>query len=889
MMASRPTVRVKVSPKFPAQVAAGEGITIDRSGGVYTFAATGTMAGPETATDRAIAVFDGSTGQLLDDSPATISGNGTLSINPTPASTNRGVVVTQSSPTSGSTQGEFRFSEINVTSAVKVLPGSPSTQLPFADNVSTGLKITMTEGANAGGFQIPLLVRLNHTVDTAIWGGGSGPSDHIVFAVQGQSSAADTSIAGGAGYYAISAALYFEGGAEHTNIVVMNPELSLDPAVVVEYSTALRLQKNNSGSGSISDAAITTYAFASGCGWKNFVNFSEDREAQSILATGNIFNAQQALTVANFANLSNMTVTSSILKFPRVNLTGGGVLTLNPNSVAIGSVPSPISGTVLQVVATDAASGAVEVDTFGSGASVVPIFRGARARGTAASRTAVQAGDALVSLAGTGYNGTTTPVTLAGVTAFAEENFTGAACGSKLTFFTTPAGSTTAATRGQFSASGVFTVTQNAAAAPAPLLNSLIQVAGADSTTANIEINTYGSGATVVPIFRGQRSRGTAASRATVQADDALAAFGGAGFDGTQYNTASGALSVFAAEMFSGSARGTYLTFAVTPTSSTTVTTAGAVEHNGGLTWPRSVTGGSKGTGTINATQIYEANARVATLAGGLGQFTATTSADLKAVISDETGSGGALVFATSPTLTTPTFSTSFTSPLHIGGTSASSTLTLESTSGSGTSDAVIFLTGSQVEAGRVNTSQQWVMGPNFAPTTGTKLLINANTVGPQSAASEAGTLVHLTNANASSTRVTIDSFGSAFGDHPSITYRASRGTQASPTATQNGDFLGSNFGKGRGSAGAYLSNAGAGFIFVATEAYTTTGGARIDLYATADGASSVAKVAQFDKPATATQTGLMLWDVDNNTLERVTVGAADSGGAGFKVLRIQN
>lgn len=43
------------------------------------------------------------------------------------------------------------------------------------------------------------------------------------------------------------------------------------------------------------------------------------------------------------------------------------------------------------------------------------------------------------------------------------------------------------------------------------------------------------------------------------------------------------------------------------------------------------------------------------------------------------------------------------------------------------------------------------------------------------------------------------------------------------------------------------------------------------------------------DFPTTAGQTGLLLWDVDNGTLERVTVGAADSGGAGFKVLRIPN
>lgn len=45
----------------------------------------------------------------------------------------------------------------------------------------------------------------------------------------------------------------------------------------------------------------------------------------------------------------------------------------------------------------------------------------------------------------------------------------------------------------------------------------------------------------------------------------------------------------------------------------------------------------------------------VALSANKLDFFAATTSAELKGVISDETGSGGALVFATSPTLTTPT------------------------------------------------------------------------------------------------------------------------------------------------------------------------------------------------------------------------------------------
>jgi hypothetical protein len=45
----------------------------------------------------------------------------------------------------------------------------------------------------------------------------------------------------------------------------------------------------------------------------------------------------------------------------------------------------------------------------------------------------------------------------------------------------------------------------------------------------------------------------------------------------------------------------------------------------------------------------------------------------------------------------------------------------------------------------------------------------------------------------------------------------------------------------------------------------------------------------QVDASATATHTRMLVWDVDNAALERVTVGAADSGGSGFKVLRIPN
>lgn len=53
--------------------------------------------------------------------------------------------------------------------------------------------------------------------------------------------------------------------------------------------------------------------------------------------------------------------------------------------------------------------------------------------------------------------------------------------------------------------------------------------------------------------------------------------------------------------------------------------------------------------------------------------------------------------------------------------------------------------------------------------------------------------------------------------------------------------------------------------------------------------AGSLADVAKFDGSATANDTGLWLWDANSTSLKRVVVGAADSGGVGYRLLRIAN
>lgn len=92
---------------------------------------------------------------------------------------------------------------------------------------------------------------------------------------------------------------------------------------------------------------------------------------------------------------------------------------------------------------------------------------------------------------------------------------------------------------------------------------------------------------------------------------------------------------------------------------------------------------------------------------------------------------------------------------------------------------------------------------------------------------------------------------------------------------------------------GGYGSD-GTEFIFGASisarvNGTVSTGVVPADIEIVTGNTSGTLVTAKFDLPTTATHTGLLLYDVDNNTLERVTVGVADSGGSGFKVLRIPN
>lgn len=239
----------------------------------------------------------------------------------------------------------------------------------------------------------------------------------------------------------------------------------------------------------------------------------------------------------------------------------------------------------------------------------------------------------------------------------------------------------------------------------------------------------------------------------------------------------------------------------------------------------------------------------------------------------------GALLFSTDNTIdigasgaTRPRagyYGTSISSPLLIGGSAASSTLTLESTSGAGTTDAILLKTGSQVDRMQIATGGQVNIGPNVAATA--NFTINRNIVSPSS--SGASNIIFQANgADGAITNSTMDGYGT--GAFNIWTFRAARGIGSAFTASQSGDNFGLIGFVGATAANTFATTGGAaGGAFVAgnaTENWSATNqGSQLKFFVTQNttAAISLAMVLQ------------------NSTGLSVGVGAADPGAGGITSL----
>lgn len=159
-------------------------------------------------------------------------------------------------------------------------------------------------------------------------------------------------------------------------------------------------------------------------------------------------------------------------------------------------------------------------------------------------------------------------------------------------------------------------------AAPTFPATTTFAAIGASATNSR-ELNVAYAG---VAFSTGYRIDGTPGSISAVQATEQVAGYNGFGYDGTTAGGPLASFRIFADENFTNVAHGSYADITTTPIGSITSAQVLKFGSDGGITTP-SVTGGSKGAGTINAAGLYVAGASVLTAITGLtctNQFTRT-------------------------------------------------------------------------------------------------------------------------------------------------------------------------------------------------------------------------------------------------------------------------
>jgi hypothetical protein len=143
----------------------------------------------------------------------------------------------------------------------------------------------------------------------------------------------------------------------------------------------------------------------------------------------------------------------------------------------------------------------------------------------------------------------------------------------------------------------------------------------------------------------------------------------------------------------------------------------------GAITLAGTLSAANGGTGVANnaaSTLTITGNFGTTLTVSGTTSLTLPTSGTVTALGNTTTGSGTTLVLSTAPT-----FTTSITTPLVYGGTTASSSLTFQSTSGVGTSDSILFKVGN---AGATTAISVATTGIVSLPTTGALLLPKGTT-----------------------------------------------------------------------------------------------------------------------------------------------------------------
>lgn len=157
----------------------------------------------------------------------------------------------------------------------------------------------------------------------------------------------------------------------------------------------------------------------------------------------------------------------------------------------------------------------------------------------------------------------------------------------------------------------------------APPSGTVLQLASTDASATRITLDVFGS---VAPGVAGRHSGGTAASKSATTAGSSLFNFAGFGRGATGYvSGAKAQILMGAAEDWTDSASGTFMTFSTTPRLSTTLTERMRINDTGNLKFAGTADRGT--TEGTNHIDIFNGTAPVGTLSNGISFYSSSGEA----------------------------------------------------------------------------------------------------------------------------------------------------------------------------------------------------------------------------------------------------------------------
>jgi hypothetical protein len=537
-----------------------------------------------------------------------------LTITPAANSLNRGMTITQTSPTSGSSAGPQFYNYIQVTHQSETTGAGTTTG--WLNTNSAALWVQAFTGGNAAGQAVQAIVG---AIAVNIGSATVNLPDAVGTTGQCYTNVTNPSTSG---CYGLVGATVVDSNGSTVHAIGVESDLTINttgtPGTAV-VRNAFRAVNAGAGVASAFDAAYAVANIGNSSG--SFVHMfgilgtNGFAGATPLATTGDILFSDTAITLAHIFNIANITVTGNVLAAQNATISGAGRAVFGATSIPAAPVNFSVTcsscGQVNVQNTTNSTTGYSGIDVLTSLGTNELLITANEPNRTATVFGITTGNYSQIVTAGSASNGLLFGTTTNDPVVFGANNtalfwLTGNGLG-----FGTSAPQT------------ALQINYNTAANPAPTIKSgtALWMIGKDGAFMNVLLmDQYGGQAANSSSLSFRQGRGTAASPTASAASDTLGLFEFYGYTGSTFYR-SALLVAAATETYSGTAGGAKLEWYTTPATTQAIALAATFHASGGFSVGSAA---DPGINSIAAANYFAGSTAGVTCNAGLGGTTRT-------------------------------------------------------------------------------------------------------------------------------------------------------------------------------------------------------------------------------------------------------------------------